>query len=338
MRMISILLCLLWGAIPTFGQELKFDVMSVQAEPTAPTPVEDPIFRFDVLHVAPIIALTSTKRPDPLFHFDLLGMPLHGSSGSPSPGPAVAIPPADTDRRPVVLVYVAPPDQVCTVCERMKKEITEEKEVAIAFDFKSPAPAWVEAYPTLHWQTPDGKWKYFTGWKGLREFEALYDRTAATAKPVQSRQTSNSYPVRTSNWSHPGNTREAIIQHLLTGAEHRGKFTRAQLERLSTSELESLHSDDHDGRVQWSRLPASSATRYSPRVVGAVAALGYRHGSTAASVAMRVEQVFVANVQPPPTQLIAAANWQGASSREAKESKKGFVSTARMRGSGFANS
>ena len=75
MRTISMLLCLLWGAIPTFGQELKFDVMSVQVQPDASTPAAEPAFSFDVLHVPATIVLTSAKRSDKEFRFDLLADP-----------------------------------------------------------------------------------------------------------------------------------------------------------------------------------------------------------------------------------------------------------------------
>lgn len=57
-----------------------------------------------------------------------------------------------------------------------------------------------------------------------------------------------SYPLRASSswWSGCSSW-----QHL-TGSEHTGKFNRDWLRSLSWAELQSLHSDDHDGKVKWS--------------------------------------------------------------------------------------
>ena len=54
------------------------------------------------------------------------------------------------------------------------------------------------------------------------------------------------YPLRGSWWTHPGE----IHAHLLSG-EHAGKFDRDWIRSLTVSEAESLHSDDHEGRVKW---------------------------------------------------------------------------------------
>lgn len=52
------------------------------------------------------------------------------------------------------------------------------------------------------------------------------------------------YPLRGSWWSGCGNW-----QHMTTG-EHRGKFDIEWLKSLSYAELQSLHSDAHDGKVK----------------------------------------------------------------------------------------
>lgn len=67
------------------------------------------------------------------------------------------------------------------------------------------------------------------------------------------------YPLRWKNWTGPDgrhqlSSREEAIQHLLNDGEHRGKFTRLQLDKLSLGELQALHSDDHEQRVNWSVL------------------------------------------------------------------------------------
>lgn len=63
------------------------------------------------------------------------------------------------------------------------------------------------------------------------------------------------YPVRGNWWTGcPG------WQHLATG-EHAGKFDNVWLTTLSWAELQSLHSDDHEGRVNWSRVQRPIARR-----------------------------------------------------------------------------
>lgn len=314
-----LLICLLFACAPAVGQTIQFDLMS-----TAPPPaVTEPTFVFDVLHVAPTIVVTSTKRPEKDFKFDLLAVPSHGSIGPASSGavpPNRAMPGQARPVVPVVLAYVTG----CKSCADETAKTLAARDLPFTVEWRK-APEWVshsEQEPCFHWQAADGKWKriYTSSPETLTEaWRKTIDVPVTTS--------ASGYPTRSNHWSHPGNTREAIIVHLLTGAEHRGKFTRAQLERLSLQELEGLHSDDHDSRVQWSRLPPSSATRQSPRVVGAVAALGYKQGSTGANIAARVQSIFEANVNLPPTQLVAAANGQGVSAKEAKESKKNLRST-----------
>lgn len=58
------------------------------------------------------------------------------------------------------------------------------------------------------------------------------------------------YPIRGEWWTHPGLTREDLINHLLIAEAHAGEFTRDTLNRLTMAELESLHSDDHEGHVK----------------------------------------------------------------------------------------
>ena len=63
--------------------------------------------------------------------------------------------------------------------------------------------------------------------------------------------TDASYPVRGSWWTHPGpSTKASLIAHLQDG-QHADKFDVAWLQTLSVAELESLHSDDHDGKLKY---------------------------------------------------------------------------------------
>ena len=84
---------------------------------------------------------------------------------------------------------------------------------------------------------------------------------AAPDKSGSSREQSGIafYPVRGGIWSHPG----SAAGHLLSG-EHSGKFQSWYVNALSSSQRESLHSDDHEGRVKWqfvNKLTATSGSK-----------------------------------------------------------------------------
>lgn len=58
------------------------------------------------------------------------------------------------------------------------------------------------------------------------------------------------YPLRKTNWTHPGNTKAGVVDHLLQHPNHAGKFSAEMLMGLDYRELESLHSDDHEGHAK----------------------------------------------------------------------------------------
>lgn len=60
------------------------------------------------------------------------------------------------------------------------------------------------------------------------------------------------YPVRGSWW-----TGCSGWQHLASG-EHIGKFPTEWLKSLTWAEVQSLHSDDHEGKVKWEYVPKST--------------------------------------------------------------------------------
>lgn len=69
-------------------------------------------------------------------------------------------------------------------------------------------------------------------------------------RPTLIAQARVGYPVRGNLWTHPGR----IHDHLLTG-EHAGKWSADWIRGLTVLEAESLHSDNHEGRVQWEYVP-----------------------------------------------------------------------------------
>lgn len=76
------------------------------------------------------------------------------------------------------------------------------------------------------------------------------------------------YPVRPSSswwtgcssWTH------------MTTSVHAGKFPSTWLQSLSSAELQSVHSDDHEGKVKWAYVPGRAASATQVATAGTVAA------------------------------------------------------------------
>lgn len=99
--------------------------------------------------------------------------------------------------------------------------------------------------------TPMDQWG--VGW--------LYHGVDERPEPKRERVTADSngiYPVRGSWWSVEGHwnaSKSYVIHHLLTSPNHtRLRPYADQIRRLSRVEAHSLHSDDHERRVNWSSL------------------------------------------------------------------------------------
>lgn len=159
------------------------------------------------------------------------------------------------DERPVVYAYTM---EGCVPCRSAKKEIAG-KNLPFRVVWKTDVPEWVDSLPTFHWKTCDGTWKQLKGWNGLAH---LSDRVTATTCDEERPQKKSALASRAiykqhsrQSWGVEPNTRSSIIRHLLEDGIHRGKFSRAGLESMSTSELLALHSDDHQGVVDWSIVP-----------------------------------------------------------------------------------
>ncbi len=86
--------------------------------------------------------------------------------------------------------------------------------------------------------------------------KAARERAPVVAKAESVR---TGYPVRGNWWTHPGE----IHSHLQSG-EHRGKWPAEWVRSLTNAEAESLHSDDHEGRVKVSYVPVRSSPAVAP--------------------------------------------------------------------------
>ncbi len=104
-----------------------------------------------------------------------------------TPEATVEVPPvAPVDKRPEVFVYSMDPVENCPPCVKLKKEVSELSSEELAdlpfrFNFDTPAPGWVELFPTLHWETPEG-WAKIEGWNGLDDFMKAYRKPLSSKK------------------------------------------------------------------------------------------------------------------------------------------------------------
>lgn len=119
----------------------------------------------------------------------------------------------------------------------------------------------IEAYPTwllfrgrkvIGRVDPDAE-----GWSakrfielGLTLYNCHFDGGAPKSKPVlpKHRRGQATYPLRGDWWTGCNSWR-----HMASGV-HAGKFAASWLQRLSWPELQSLHSDDHEHRIQWAYI------------------------------------------------------------------------------------
>ena len=84
--------------------------------------------------------------------------------------------------------------------------------------------------------------------KDSRVAQVAYTKTVGPEDAV----TEGKYPNRSSWWTvakrYPN--REAMVKHL-SGGQHEGTFDLEWLDSLTRDELHALHSDDHEGKINW---------------------------------------------------------------------------------------
>ena len=129
-----------------------------------------------------------------------------------------------------------------------------------------PGEARSLALPVFHLSTGPGTWGFKSGWDGPAKF-AEYWRRYNKNEDVPERQSqarsprpqrSSGYRAHSYEWHITrGESVATLRSHLATpSSEHHGvSFDRAWLDTLSRTELVGLHSDAHNGRVQWDQVP-----------------------------------------------------------------------------------
>lgn len=162
------------------------------------------------------------------------------TSPLPKPKPADSTP-AERGAKPAAAtfksgkVYFFCPDFPCPACDRVDSRYTK---------IEQPYPAgfeWVNEYgnangwPVMYWRGKDN-WHRRVGYESVEATEAIVN-------PPKQAEMPTGYPVRGSWWTHPGD----VWSHLM-GSPH--NFSADYVRTLSRAEAESLHSDDHEGRVK----------------------------------------------------------------------------------------
>lgn len=107
----------------------------------------------------------------------------------------------------------------------------------------SKQPPTYKQVATGHWETKTYKSCNGRNCKTYTKQVWVTDSPKKVLQPSTPR--TSYYPVRGSWWSGCRSW-----QHLTTGP-HAGKFDSAYLQKLSWEELQSLHSDSHEGRTKW---------------------------------------------------------------------------------------
>ena len=112
---------------------------------------------------------------------------------------------------------------------------------------RSSKPIPPKAKPAGHWETRTFQYKVCNG-RGSCHWETGSKSVWVADAPTQPKQTAklkSKYPIRSGWW-----TGMSSYKHLLTGI-HAGNFNENWLKSLSYEELQSLHSDHHEGKVKW---------------------------------------------------------------------------------------
>lgn len=172
--------------------------------------------------------------PDDLDKPTTPGAPL---PGTPSPGGRAA------PRRPVIYFYSQPG---CAACSRAQSALDAARD--LPFDVKpAKPPAWVDAYPTLHWNDASGRGKIVRGWAADMTAAKLVTVWKATQpappppppeRPTTLRSDAVYYGSVPSLYTWPGDLREH-----LAGAPHH--VPRQQLRIMSPRELVATHDAWH---------------------------------------------------------------------------------------------
>lgn len=200
---------------------------------------------------------------------------------------AIVTPPKEEeeDETPVinrrrVVVYVDLDD--IHSLRRLVDDFDRISNIDFALKNKSEIPQQGQKFklPLFHFSAGIGKWGFRSGWNGSDEFLAYWNglnqdqaiQVGQSQIRVQSpqRSTSSGYRAVSYEWHlTSGESANSLRSHLSSPQpEHHGAyFNRAWLNTLTFHQLVGLHSDAHNGRVQWQYVGKQVATSTEPAAV-----------------------------------------------------------------------
>lgn len=324
MRKLALLVTLLAAGCTAQQQERiadRFVRQGADAPPAAPDRTPELIAAIREIRPAPpapdrtdevLEAIRELKR----------GASLSGADGSAPAGQAEAHAGASQPRVFKPLVVYCSGAGTCPPCDQFKKEnpdgLIEAYEGVIPYtinDRVATHPAWVRAggYPQFELADP---WSSYAGYYGkdrlvqwymskvtgrratgadngsgsygVTPLYAVNGAPAYSAAPAYA--ASQGYPVRPQStwWTDQATGQYVSWQHLTQG-EHVGQFDPAWLQSLSFEQLQSLHADAHENKVNWNyaRRPGMGAgygvplrrTSYAVAVAGP-AYVAYQYGAS----------------------------------------------------------
>lgn len=156
------------------------------------------------------------------------------------------------DPRPTVKFYHS---AGCHPCQVAKGALTAQVRKDLPFQLveidTAKSREWSGSVPAFTWGEGSSR-VALVGWYGVPALVSAW--TKGQVAGVRRR-----YPTRGGNWTGPdgrhqlGSVQQAIA-HLTGDWPHRGHFEQSVLQKLNLDQLRALHSDDHEGRVNWDLL------------------------------------------------------------------------------------
>ena len=140
-----------------------------------------------------------------------------------------------------------------------KRIVSENPEVLTQLRVKK-LPEYILTYDGREIERKSGE---FPGWKYLTD-RWIAVSTGKGEQPAQQATSAveprRGYPIRSGLSTHSGRGSGHLQSGHLQSGRHANKFPQEWLSSLTHAERESLHSDDHEGRVKWDYIPRYTAT------------------------------------------------------------------------------
>jgi hypothetical protein len=121
-----------------------------------------------------------------------------------------------------------------------------KQELPVSLIWRRP-PAWVHAFPTIHFEVSSRRWKKYEGWQTPEHFVDFYERYNP---PPRSACEPSPFKPYAANYDGPPWTYPGEIDHHLLDPNSLHRFSNFELRGLSNEELVNLHSAHHEERIE----------------------------------------------------------------------------------------